>query len=182
MNHFHKISSRNTDLGSLEAIWLLFSLWINEVSDQHTHWKILHEYMIRSGEMEEDRRGDLSKNPDGNSSIFIPRKTWKWVFLLVHNVIWRQTEMKREGKELSNSWNLSFLTFSHINLHRSTKPQIKIKSTVPLYLTVNTEIINKLYMKHCEENIQNQTVSDTQRERENESSHIVLVKLLLNSP
>lgn len=109
---------------------------------------------------------------------FYTKKTWKWVFLLGHNVICRQTEMKIEGKELSNSWNLSFLTFSHINLHRSTKPQTKIKSTVSLYLTVNTEIINKLYMKRCEENIQNQTISDTQRE----SSHIVLVKLLLNSP
>lgn len=55
-----------------------------------------------------------------------------------------------------------------------------MKSTVPSFLTDNIEIINKLYMKHCEENVQNQTISDTQRDRLNLA--FVLVKLLLNSP
>lgn len=35
-------------------------------------------------------------------------------------------------------------------------------------------------MKHCEENVQNQTISDMQRQTE--SSHVVLVELLLDSP
>lgn len=50
---------------------------------------------------------------------------------------------------------------SHIWRYTSAKPQTTVWSSVPLFLTDNTEIINKLYMKNCEENVQNQTISDT---------------------
>lgn len=48
---------------------------------------------------------------------------------------------------------------SHIKLHITWN---KIKSTVPSFLTDNTEIINKLYMKLCEENVQNKTISEAE--------------------
>lgn len=118
--------------------------------------------LTRSVEMEEDKRGETFQMETCRSTIFIPRKTWKWVFLFMHNVICRHTEIKGEGKKLSNSWNLSCSTFSHTKLHISTKPRTKIKPTVPSFLTDHTEIINKLYMKHCEEKVENQTIRDTQ--------------------
>lgn len=62
---------------------------------------------------------------------------------------------------------MSCLTSSNIELRISPKPQAKIKSTAPSSLTDNIEIINKLYTKYCEESVQNQTISDTQRDRLN---------------
>lgn len=124
-----------------------------------------------SGNRGRQERRDFSENPDIWKNIVSLNYIYTKKNMKVSNFclcIMLFVEMKRrkeEGKKLSNSWNLSCLTFSHITLHISTKPQTKIKSTVPSFLTDNIEIINKLYTKHCEENVQNQTISDTQRDR-----------------
>lgn len=171
MTHIHKISKNwKTDLGWPEAIWLYnrhYESQINTVTVRS--FKIMLTDQIRGNRGRQERR-DVSENPEGNQSISYSYKTWKWACLLIDNVICRHKEMKIGGKswvivEICPVWP------SHIKLYiLYVLNQPKIKSTVPSFLTDNIEIINKLYMKHCEENVQNQTISDTQRETE--SSHL----------
>lgn len=115
--------------------------------------------LTRSVETEEDRR-DVSENPEENLSLnyfYTRKKKWKWVFLsimLLADI--KKRELSWVIVEICPAW------LCHTSSYTSAKPQTTVWSRAPLFLTDNTEIINKLYMKNCEENVQkNQTIRDT---------------------